>query len=385
MRIVVATDGNPRAPQTFSGSSARMVAGLEAAGALAGAVDVKPHWLSRIEQAASYDRDRDRWHQRFWSGASPAGPAVRRAMSALGRAQVARIPDVDAVLQISGWYDARPAGSAALLASYQDANGTLWTQRPDLALDPHAPGLRRAREAERRTYARMDVVCTMSEWSRRSFVADYGVHPDKVVAVGAGPNLDALPPVAERVPGPPRVLFVGRTFGRKGGPELLEAFRVLHARDPRATLDVVGPPPGAEQPGVTWHGPVYHRPTLNGLYAQATIFALPSRYEGFGIPFLEGMAHGLPCVGARVCAVPEVVLDAETGLLVPPGDPRALGEALVALAEDPARGAAMGRAGRAAVEDRWTWEETGRRIVDALSDRSASGGRRRTPTMPAIA
>ena len=381
----MATDGNPRAPQTFSGSSARMVAGLEAAGALAGAVDVKPHWLSRAEQAASYDRDRLRWHQRFWSGASPAGPAVRRAMSALGRAQVARIADVDAVLQISGWYDARPAGSSALLATYQDANGTLWTQRPDLALDPQAAGLRRAREAERRTYARMDVVCTMSEWSRRSFIDDYGVHPDRVVAVGAGPNLDALPPVAERVPGPPRVLFVGRTFGRKGGPELLEGFRALHARDPRATLDVVGPPPGPEQPGVTWHGPVYHRPTLNGLYARATIFALPSRYEGFGIPFLEGMAHGLPCVGARVCAVPEVVLDGETGLLVPPGDPRALGEALVALAEDPARGVAMGRAGRAAVEDRWTWEGTGRRIVDALSGRSASGGRHRRPTTPAIA
>jgi glycosyltransferase involved in cell wall biosynthesis len=385
MRIVVATDGHPRASSTFSGSSARMVCGLESAGALAGAVDVKPRWLAKVEQAASYDRDRDRWHQRFWSGASPAAPAVRRAMSALGQAQVARIPDVDAVLQISGWYDARPRGSRALLASFQDANGRLWTQRPDLALDPEGPQLRRAREAERRTYARMDVICTMSEWSRASFVADYGVDPEKVVAVGAGPNLDALPPVADRLPGPPRVIFVGRTFGRKGGPELLEGFRALHAHDPRATLDVVGPPPGEPQPGVTWHGPVYDRPALNALYARASIFALPSRYEGFGIPFLEGMAHGLPCVGARVCAVPEVVREGETGLLVPPGDGRALGEALIALAADPARAAAMGRAGRAAVEGRWTWEATAERIVAALSDRSAADARRRRPTMPAIA
>jgi glycosyltransferase involved in cell wall biosynthesis len=385
MRIVVATDGHPRARGTFSGSSARMVAGLEATGAWVGAVDVKPRWLARVEQAASYDRDRDRWHQRFWSGASPAGPAVRRAMSALGRTQVERMPEVDAVLQISGWYDARPARSSALLASYQDANGMLWTQRPDLALDPQSPGLRRAREAERRTYARMDVICTMSEWSRSSFIADYGVSPDRVVAVGAGPNLDELPPVARREPGPPRVIFVGRTFGRKGGPELLEAFRTLHAHDPRATLDVVGPPPGPAQPGVTWHGPVYDRPALNALYARATIFALPSRYEGFGIPFLEGMAHGLPCVGARVCAVPEVVREGRTGLLVAPGDARALGSALLELAADPARAAAMGRAGRAAVEDHWTWEATGERIVAALSARSASAAPPRTPTTPAIA
>lgn len=381
----MATDGRPRATRTFSGSSARVVAGLEAAGALAGAVDVKPPWLARVEQAASYARDRDRWHQRFWSGASAAGPGVRRAMSAIGQARVGRIPDVDAVLQISGWYDARPRGSSALLATFQDANGTLWTQRPDLALDPDEPGLRRARRAEREMYARMDVICTMSEWSRRSFVTDYGVDPDRVVAVGAGPNLDALPPVAERPEGPPRVLFVGRTFGRKGGPELLEGFRALHAHDPGATLDIVGPPPGAAQPGVTWHGPVYDRPALNALYARATIFALPSRYEGFGIPFLEGMAHGLPCVGARVCAVPEVVLEGETGLLVPPGDPRSLGQALIALADDPVRAAAFGRAGREAVERRWTWEATAERIVAALSDRSGRAAPPRTPTMPAIA
>jgi hypothetical protein len=212
---------------------------LESAGALAGAVDVKPRWLAKVEQAASYDRDRDRWHQRFWSGASPAAPAVRRAMSALGQAQVARIPDVDAVLQISGWYDARPRGSRALLASFQDANGRLWTQRPDLALDPESPGLRRAREAERRTYARMDVICTMSEWSRASFVADYGVDPDRVVAVGAGPNLDALPPVADRLP--------GAAAGDLRGAHLRPQGRSRAARGlPRA------PPAATRAPRSTW-------------------------------------------------------------------------------------------------------------------------------------
>lgn len=370
-RVVVAADGDPLAPKTFSGSSHRLCQALAEHGALAGTVDAKPPWLAKAEQAAAFGRDKDAWHQRYWSGSSPAAPLARRAMTAIGRRAVARVaPPPDAVLQISGWFDARPPGSSALLATYQDANGTLWTQRPDLVLDPQGRALRRSRRAEGETYRRMDLVCTMSRWSARSFVEDYGVDPDRVVPVGAGPNLDALPAaVPERAPGPPRVLFVGRTFGRKGGPDLLQAFGTLKAQHPDATLDLVGPPPGAPQPGVTWHGPVYDRARLGALYAQATVFALPSTYEGFGIPFLEGMAYGLPCIGARVCAVPEVVQDGVTGLLVAPHDPRDLAQALLALADDPARAAALGAAGRAAAAREWTWPRTAEKVLQAIEAR----------------
>ena len=368
VKIVLATDGDPRASTTFSGSSARLCAALDAAGALADAVDVKPRWLARVEQGAAVGRSRVRWRQRYWSGASPAAPAVRRTMSALGRRDLGRAAPFDAILQISGWYDARPPGSSALLATYQDSNGELWRRRPDLLLPFDDSGLRRSREAERRTYARMDVICTMSDWARRSFVHDFGVDASRVVTVGAGPNLDALPGLGAAPDGPFRVLFVGRTFERKGGPELLAAFALLRERVPSCALDIVGPPPGAPQPGVTWHGRIADPAALDGLYARASAFALPSRYEGFGIAFLEAMAHGLPCVGTDVCAIPEIVGDGVTGLLVPPGDPGALAGALEALARDPARARALGRAGRAGVEARWTWAATARRIVGALQE-----------------
>jgi len=73
---------------------------------------------------------------------------------------------------------------------------------------------------------------------------------------------------------------------------------------------------------------------------------LPTSYEGLGIPFLEAMAHALPCIGTRVCAVPELVQDGVTGLLVEPGDADALAERMLVLARDPARAVAMGAAGR---------------------------------------
>jgi glycosyltransferase involved in cell wall biosynthesis len=75
-------------------------------------------------------------------------------------------------------------------------------------------------------------------------------------------------------------------------------------------------------------------PALAAEYANANVFCLPSRQEGFGIVYLEAMAAGLPVVACRSSAVPEVVADGETGLLVPPLDPGALAVVLARLADD---------------------------------------------------
>jgi len=76
------------------------------------------------------------------------------------------------------------------------------------------------------------------------------------------------------------------------------------------------------------------------------VFAMPSIWEGFGLVLLEAMAAARPVVASRVATIPEVVVDGETGLLVRPGDPQALAEALAQLAEDPALARQFGEAGR---------------------------------------
>jgi alpha-maltose-1-phosphate synthase len=91
------------------------------------------------------------------------------------------------------------------------------------------------------------------------------------------------------------------------------------------------------------------------LLAHATVFACPSLYEPLGIVNLEAMACGTAVVGSRVGGIPEVVADGETGLLVPPGDPAALGAAINVLVSDPGRAAEMGRLGRARAEAEFGW------------------------------
>jgi glycosyltransferase involved in cell wall biosynthesis len=87
------------------------------------------------------------------------------------------------------------------------------------------------------------------------------------------------------------------------------------------------------------------------------VFAMPSIWEGFGLVLLEAMAAGRPIVASRVATIPEVVVDGETGLLVPPGDPVALAEALAELAHDAGRARQLGEAGRQRLRQRFSIEK----------------------------
>ena len=93
----------------------------------------------------------------------------------------------------------------------------------------------------------------------------------------------------------------------------------------------------------------------------AAIVVVPSLGEGFGMVALEAMERSRPVIASAVGGLPEIVVDGETGLVVPPGDAEALAEAMVALASDLPRAAAMGEAGR-------------RRAIESFTeDRSTSG------------
>jgi alpha-maltose-1-phosphate synthase len=231
------------------------------------------------------------------------------------------------------------------------------------------------RARERAVYRNAAAIFSMSEHARASLIEDYGVDPSRVHVVGAGPNV-APEPSDLGVARGPAILFVGKNFVPKGGPELLEAFRAVRRRYPRARLEIVSSSaPAALPEGATFHG-LLGRDALARRYASAGVFALPTLREAFGLSFLEAMGFGLPVVASRIEAIPEIVSDGETGLLVPPRDPAALARALSELLADPVRARLLGAAGRARALSRFGWDRAAARMLAVIRPtRSAEAAR----------
>ena len=239
------------------------------------------------------------------------------------------------------------------------------TQRPllgaaksELERRTYGPNVRRDGEIFR---AAKLIVCT-SQWAADSVRAEYpdctteiAVMPDPVLldlfeaswAEVRRARWTAQPTVK------PRVLFMGGDFPRKGGLDLLDAWRRGRLWE-RATLDVVtGWPIPADRlsPGITVHADVAaHSDRWRTLWRDADLFVLPTRDEAFGLVFQEAAAAGLPAIGTRINAIPELVHHDETGLMVPPTDADALVAAANRLIDSEALRHAMGIAARSLVE-----------------------------------
>jgi len=174
---------------------------------------------------------------------------------------------------------------------------------------------------------------------------------------------------------PPEILFAGRLSPEKGILELLEAARGL-------PLIVAGDGPLRDRvPSAL--GMLPHE-QLVPLYGRAAIVACPSHREGFGVVCAEAMAHGRPVVASAVGGLLDLVVDEETGLLVPPRNPAALRAALLRLLEDAELRARLGDAGRERARQRLSWDAVTSATLEAY-ERAIRRSARSVTDMPSAA
>jgi glycosyltransferase involved in cell wall biosynthesis len=224
-------------------------------------------------------------------------------------------------------------------------------------------------ELERETFRNARFVFGWSRWVCDAIVGDYGCDPSLVLPVGAGGNATLTPPdnksYARRI-----ALFVGNKYELKGVPTLLEAWSLVRQELPDALLWIVGVDrprrDGEDLHSVQWFGYINDRQRLEQLYADATLFVLPTQFEAYGQVVVEAMGKGLPCVTTDVGALPELVEDGRTGTVVKPRDPEQLAAALVSLLTDPERAERFGRAGYAKASTELTWQAVARRMAPHL-------------------
>jgi starch synthase len=252
---------------------------------------------------------------------------------------------------------------------------------------------------ERTAYEAAAAVIAVSAAMRDDVLRCYpALDPARVQVVHNGIDTDDWSPVVDpdRVrelgvdPDRPSVVFVGRITRQKGLPLFLRACAalppdvqiVLCAGAPdtpeiEAEVEALAGSLAADRTGVVWIREMLPRRDVVTLLTAATVFACPSIYEPLGIVNLEAMACETAVVATATGGIPEVVVDGETGLLVPieqaddgtgtPLDPdayvAAFAEALTAVVSDPARAAVMGHAGRQRAIDAFSWASIADRTV----------------------
>jgi alpha-maltose-1-phosphate synthase len=261
-------------------------------------------------------------------------------------------------------------------------------------------GYRLSSWVERTAVESADAVIAVSRAMRDDVLRVYpAVDPAKVNVVYNGIDTDeffpdpgtAGPESQDIDPHVPYVLFVGRVTRQKGITYLLEAARFF---DPGAqVVFCVGAPDTPEierevraqvsalaesRKGVFWVEEMVARPALVQIISHASVFVCPSIYEPFGLINVEAMACAVPVVASAVGGVPEIVVDGETGFLVPfvpsgdafgtPAEPEAFSAAIAErvnqLLSTPTLGRAFGAAGRERVLAQFTWKAVARHTVD---------------------
>ena len=356
-----------------------------------------------IRTFATTTDDAPGWRVRGYEAAHELGAAddrLRPMLSALSRdlSMVADPVEAD-VVHVHTWYT-HLAGMLARLAYGIPLVLTVHSLEPlrPWKREQLGGGYDVSSWIERTAIQAADAVVAVSNGTRADVVRLFDVDPARVHVIHNGIDADFYRPDPETDalvrhgidPDVPYVLFVGRITRQKG---IVHLVRALHHLAPGIGVVLCAGQPDtpeiaremeegvravqAERPNVVWIGEMVSREEVRQLYSHAAVFCCPSVYEPFGIINLEAAACETPVVASAVGGIPEVVVDGETGLLVPvelsPEDPMRpldpdrfelnLAGAINALMADAATREVMGRAARRRAVEHFSWSAIARQTV----------------------
>jgi glycosyltransferase involved in cell wall biosynthesis len=238
----------------------------------------------------------------------------------------------------------------------------------------------RARWVSRWVYRRAERIIAVSTPIRRRLIERDGVHPDLITivpnAVVSAPEGRSEEPPAGLRGGRPLVGVVARLQPEKGVANFLKAAARVAPRFPEAHFVVAGDGPLREElVALAGNLGLWDRIHFLGFRSDASalmgsldVLVVPSLTEGSPLVTLEAMAAGVPVVASAVGGIPDQVRHGKEGLLVPPGDTGAMGDAIVALLRDPARARSLGEAGRRRATTEFSHASMVRRIEDVYRE-----------------
>lgn len=355
---------NPLDPRNWSGTPAGLAGGLAACGVDVVPLPAKvpPGLHQAVAAAARLGGHRgavaDRMPVRQWARTR----ALQHSIKSAGQ--------LDAVVAMgTEMYDLGTLmGGGTPWITYDDGTLAQMWNNPESDISQAGFGERHVETWIRRQAASSvaaSLCCVSTTWAAGSFAADYHLDEGRIAVVGMG-HRPRTAPARERDWATPRYLFVGIDWRRKNGQRVIEAFAKVREQYPGATLDVVGSHPQLTSPGVTGHGLISRgdaagQRKLDELYASATCFVLPSKFDPSPISCLEAGSAGLAVIATSAGGAGELLRGGS--IVVDPLNDQEITVAMARLA-DGGRARKLGAAAQLAAST-CSWRHVAGRILDA--------------------
>lgn len=354
--VAVVARGNPLDRGTWSGTPRAICEALESRGISVVPIDASADsLLQRAASAHGILRYGTRSRVAF-SYLSPRREIGRRALR--GSARIPRI-HTDTM-----WLDDSDVDSRDCVFRDTDIVEVLEAWNVDQRL------IDRLAEEHSRIYRRMGLVLATSQWCAEKIMSRYGVPSDKIAVVGTGLGGGISSREHSASYANKKTLCVARVrHHQKGIDLLLEGFAIAHRECPDLSLDLVVPEGSVlEQPGVRIHSDL-DSSELSRMFSEAALYAMPARWEPWGLVYLEALSHATPVLTSANCAGPELCGNGMYGFIVEDLSAASIATSIIDAHGDPAALSSKGQAGQQ-FSGTMKWEAAARAIEDWVSSLS---------------
>jgi glycosyltransferase involved in cell wall biosynthesis len=356
-------------------------------------IDAGKEWRGGQRQVLFLARELRKTKHPFWLAVQRGGPLHEKAAKEglpLLPLKMRNEADLLAVLRLAAAMRRRRCA----LAHFHDAHGAgLGTRAAGLAKVPLRVISRRVDfplQSKSKYVKEIDAIIAISEGVKKVLVED-GIPAGLVEVIPSGIDFSPFEEVRDRdflrrefhfAPDDYLVGIVAQLEDHKGHRYLLDAARILKSQVPRMKFIIVGA--GSLRLDLDRQAHDLHiddivyflgfREDVPRLLASLDLFVLSSHMEGLGSSLMDAMASRLPVVATTAGGIPEVVIDHETGLLVPPRDPAALAQAILKVCLDKALATRLARRGYEVVHEKFSAESMARRIIAVYERLAAKKG-----------
>jgi glycosyltransferase involved in cell wall biosynthesis len=229
--------------------------------------------------------------------------------------------------------------------------------------------LKHAETLEKESYHQMDHIFSISTYVRDNLISHYEVDPKKITVVGTGLG------IIEPYFGPKnynngKIIFVAKgRFSDKGGPLVLEAFKLAQMVNPSLELCIVGQ---SEYEGIEdisnlkTYGFI-SIDALQQLFNEASLFLMPATNEPWGLVYLEALACKIPIVGLNMNGFPEISRNGEYGYILNDYSPSALSQVILDAFSSPKNLESMGLNGQNYCLKNFSWDHTASKIINVIN------------------